>query len=126
MASLVKLALFTGMRRSALLNLRWDDLDFERGYITLRGAVAKKGKTDTIPMNDQARMILSGIPHYGSPYVFPGKDPSKPRANISGFLNDIREKPDYRKTSVPCMACVTPLLRGLPAPVRSPCTNSRS
>ena len=92
MASLVRLALFTGMRRSALLNLRWDDLDFERGYITLRGDIAKKGKTDTIPMNDQARMILSGIPRSGSPYVFPGKDPSKPRANISGFLNDIREK----------------------------------
>ena len=92
MASLVRLALFTGMRRSALLNLRWDDLDFERGYITLRGEIAKKGKTDTIPMNDQARMILSGIPRSGSPYVFPGKDPSKPRANISGFLNDIREK----------------------------------
>ena len=31
-------------------------------------------------------------PRSDSPYVFPGKDPSKPRANISGFLNDIREK----------------------------------
>ena len=32
-ASIVRLALFTGMRRSALLNLQWNDLDFERGFI---------------------------------------------------------------------------------------------
>ena len=52
MAALVRLALFTGMRRSALLHLQWDDLDFERGFITLRGDVAKKKKTEIIPMND--------------------------------------------------------------------------
>ena len=44
MASLIRLALFTGMRRSALLNLQWTDLDFERNSIMLRGDVAKKEK----------------------------------------------------------------------------------
>ena len=44
LASLVRLALFTGMRRSALLNLQWEDLDFERGFITLRARSPRKAK----------------------------------------------------------------------------------
>lgn len=92
MASLVRLALFTGMRRSALLNLQWDDLDFERGFITLRGDVAKKKKTETIPMNGQARAILEDISRTTSPYVFPGKYSDKPRGNITGLLKRVREK----------------------------------
>lgn len=91
-ASLVRLALFTGMRRGALLNLQWVDLDFERGFITLRGDVAKKQKTETIPMNDQARAILNGLPQTKSPYVFPGRYDDKPRGNISPMLKRVREK----------------------------------
>lgn len=91
-ASIVRLALFTGMRRSALLNLEWGDLDFERGFITLRGDVAKKQKTETIPMNDQARAILNGLPQTKSPYVFPGRYDDKPRGNISPMLKRVREK----------------------------------
>lgn len=92
LASLVRLALFTGMRRGALLNLQWGDLDFERGFITLRGDVAKKQKTETIPMNEQARVILSELPRSKSPYVFPGRYDDKPRGNISPMLKRVREK----------------------------------
>ena len=91
-ASLVRLALFTGMRRGALLNLQWDDLDFERGFITLRGDVAKKQKTETIPMNDQARAILNSLPRTTSPYVFPGRHDDRPRTNITHILKRIRKK----------------------------------
>ncbi len=73
-AALMRLALVTGMRRGALLALRWDDLDFSRGFITLRGEVAKKGKTESIPMSAVARQILEAIEYVDSPYVFPGKN----------------------------------------------------
>ena len=73
-AGLLRLALVTGMRKGALLALRWTDCDFERGIITLRGASAKKGKTDFIPMTTAARSILEGVERTASPYVFPGKD----------------------------------------------------
>ena len=73
-AALMRLALVTGMRRGALLALRWDDLDFNRGFITLRGEVAKKGKTESIPMTAATKQILETIEYAGSPYVFPGKD----------------------------------------------------
>ena len=56
-ASLIRLALFTGMRRGALINLQWTDLDFERNIITLRGDVAKKKKTEYIPMNEKAKEL---------------------------------------------------------------------
>ncbi len=91
-ASLVRLALFTGMRRSALLYLQWADLDFARGFITLRGDVAKKQKTETIPMNEQARAILNGLERTNSPYVFPGRYDDKPRGNITALLKRVRVK----------------------------------
>ncbi len=35
-AHLMKLALLTGMRRGELLRLKWDDIDFKRGFIHIR------------------------------------------------------------------------------------------
>ena len=60
LASLVRLALATGMRRGALLALQWDDLDFRTGHITLRGESAKSGKTSQIPMTIAARGAKQG------------------------------------------------------------------
>lgn len=91
-ASLIRLALFTGMRRGALLNLQWTDLDFERNIITLRGDVAKKKKTEYIPMNEKAKEILLAVPKTTSIYVFPGRDNNKPRANITDILKRVKKK----------------------------------
>lgn len=100
-ASIVRLALFTGMRRGALLHLKWNDLDFERGFITLRGDVAKKGKTEIIPMNDEARKVLEAIPRTTSEYVFPGRYDDKPLVNIYPMLKRIREKAGLPETFRP-------------------------
>lgn len=54
------MALFTGMRRGELFRLKWEDVDFRRGFIALR---APKGGTDqTIPLSDEARGILESRP----------------------------------------------------------------
>ncbi len=92
LASLVRLALFTGMRRSALLHLQWEDVDFERGFITLRGDIAKKGKTEVIPMNNEARAILENVEHGTSSYIFANFSTGKPRENITGFLKKIKQE----------------------------------
>ena len=73
-AAFLRLALATGMRKGALLALRWDDVDFEKGFITLRGDSAKKGKTERIPMSFAARQILENTPRIESEFVFPGRD----------------------------------------------------
>ncbi|MHA1972459.1 MAG: tyrosine-type recombinase/integrase, partial [Candidatus Hodarchaeales archaeon] len=68
--AIMKLALFTGMRKSEMLKLQWDDVDFERGFINIRepkGVISHK-----IPLNKLARNVLNNHPRMNnSPYVFP-------------------------------------------------------
>ena len=68
----MKLILFTGMRRSEVLRLKWSDIDYDRGFITIMNP--KGGKSQAIPMNTEARTVLGSIPRQDSPYVFPGRD----------------------------------------------------
>lgn len=49
--TIVLVALNTGIRRSALLNLRWNDITFETRIIRLRRETAKGDKQSFIPMN---------------------------------------------------------------------------
>ena len=86
-ATLMRLALFTGMRRGELLNLKWKDLDFERGFITLKDT--KGGKDQAIPMNDTARDILNSHPEGEGPYIFPGRTGGK-RATVDVAVNKIK------------------------------------
>ena len=72
-AAFLRLALVTGMRKGALMALRWTDIDYENGFILLRGEVAKKGKSERIPLSRAARAILQNISSTESPFVFPGK-----------------------------------------------------
>ena len=91
MASMMRLALATGMRRGALLALEWVDVDFEAGFITLRGEVAKSGKTARIPLNPVARVILENAPVIaGSAYVFPNPSGEK-RTEMRHFIKRIQE-----------------------------------
>lgn len=81
-AAMLKLALYSGMRRGELFRLKWTDIDLERGFISIRNP--KGGKGQAIPMNDAARAVLEAIPRKKimaenkddilfSEYVFPGK-----------------------------------------------------
>lgn len=70
-ANLMKMALFTGMRRGELFRLRWQDVDFDRGFIHIRDP--KGGQDQKIPLNQAARELLLAHPQSGSPYVFPGR-----------------------------------------------------
>nr|WP_245587119.1 site-specific integrase [Aminobacterium mobile] len=54
----VTLSLNTGIRRGALLSLRWEDINFEREIITLRAKNAKNQKMDYIPMNIIVKNVL--------------------------------------------------------------------
>ena len=70
---IVLTALYTGMRRSAIFRLRWDDLDFNRRLIFLREPKGgKEGEVHVIPMNSAARAVFENHLRTGSPYVFPG------------------------------------------------------
>ena len=92
LASLMRLALATGMRKGALLALQWQDIDFRRGFITLQGKTAKSRKTSEIPLSNAARGILESITrHSTSPYVFCNQDGTQ-RKDIRSLYNRVREK----------------------------------
>jgi integrase len=71
-ANIMRLALFTGMRRSEIFKLKWDNIDFRRGFITL--VDPKGGQDQTIPLNEAAGAIFESIDmDDDSPFVFPGR-----------------------------------------------------
>ena len=84
----MKLAAFTGIRRGGLFDLEWSDIDFERGFITIRN---KGGKDEILPLNDMAREVLEKHPRGGSFYVFPGRSGGR-RATVSVAARDIAKK----------------------------------
>jgi len=87
-ANMMKMALFTGMRRSELFRLKWSQINFEKGFIKL---VAPKGGVDQeIPLNNEARQLLSNHPRTKSVYVFPGRG-GRQRTDIKKQVNKIKE-----------------------------------
>ncbi len=84
---MMKLALFTGLRRGELFKMRWQDVDLERGFISILDP--KGGPDQMIPINDPAEKLLKSHPRTDSPYVFPGRD-GEQRANIYPAVNKIK------------------------------------
>lgn len=89
-ANMMRLALFTGMRRGEMFKLQWNDIDFHRGFIVIKGP--KGGKTQQIPLNDAARTLLQNHPRNdSSPFVFPGRNGAQ-RQDISKSIRAIKRR----------------------------------
>lgn len=102
--TIVVLALSTGMRQAEILNLKWSDVDLDKGRVILRET--KNGEVRQVFASGQALELLKQhekIRRIDSLYLFPGKFPNKPidirtawenavkRADISNFLfHDLR------------------------------------
>jgi len=69
-ANIMRMAMYTGMRRGEIFKLQWQDVDFERGFITIRHD-PKGGKDTVIPLNSAAREVLGENPRQaGQDYIF--------------------------------------------------------
>jgi integrase len=93
--ALVWLLLLTGARsKSELLRLRWDDIDWTNGLITLR-----RSKVDdelTLPLSEPAKKILADLPRaMGNPFVFPGRSPGTHRKTMKHQFNRMRAKAGF-------------------------------
>jgi integrase len=88
-ANLMRMALFTGMRRGELFKLHWQDVDFQRGFITIRNP--KGGKDETIPLNSAAREVL--LNHYG------GSGDHQRLPAPSRITTSLRERPGIKRES---------------------------
>lgn len=86
-ADIMKIALYTGMRRGEIFKLKHEDIDYHRGFIRINDP---KGKVDQIiPLNEKAKEVLSSITKGKSPYIFPDKSGAQIKS-INKRVNKIR------------------------------------
>jgi integrase len=85
---LMKMALFTGMRRGELFKLKWEHVEFERGFISIIDP--KGGPDQKIPLNDATRELLETNPRTRSPYIFSGRG-GRQRTDINKAVNEIKK-----------------------------------
>ncbi|MBV1774536.1 tyrosine-type recombinase/integrase [Burkholderiaceae bacterium DAT-1] len=79
-ASAIMALLLTGCRREEILQARWEHLDIDAGTLYL--PTTKAGKSRHVTLNEAAISIFrKQVRVAGSPWIFPGKDPSKPLNN---------------------------------------------
>jgi site-specific recombinase XerD len=74
---LLIVALNTGMRKSEILSLKWSDIKFEGGYITVRAENSKSKKGRNVPMNAAVLEVFRKIPKRSRIYVFFNKETGK-------------------------------------------------
>jgi len=97
---MLKLAMFTGMRRGEIFNLQVNDLDFHQELIYLRDP--KGGKDVSIPMSSLVRSFLKEQlawckeRHLDSLYVFPAHHGG--RRSDSSAVNRIKKKANLPKS----------------------------
>jgi len=65
--AIIQIAVFTGLRKSDLLKLKWSNIDFENKRIRVH--VTKTNEIRFVPMNDLVIEILQNLPRNGE-YVF--------------------------------------------------------
>jgi excisionase family DNA binding protein len=65
------LLLGSGMRKNEALNLRWENLDFRKGFIYVGSQDSKSGRSRTVPMSSLVFMTLNDLRKGTSPgFVF--------------------------------------------------------
>jgi len=76
-SNIVRLALYTGLRRGEIFSLKWKNIDFYGKNISIRSK--KKEKCTVIPMNEMAEKVLAEHAHAEakSEFVFPGRGGKK-------------------------------------------------
>jgi len=78
-ACLLTFLRFTGLRVGETMLLRWEDLDLERGLLTIEPGISKTGRGRVIPVSAHLVEALSGWPRVSS-CVIPSPPGSRDRA----------------------------------------------
>ena len=82
-----RLAILTGLRHSEQFRLQWEDVDPERGMLTL--LVTKAGGVQYAPLNEEAMAILRGLDSWQcSKWVFPSESPAT-ALDVRNFYNRV-------------------------------------
>lgn len=84
----VEFSLATGLRRSNVLGLRWNQIDMQRRLLHLSAGEMKARKAHTIPLGGETLRILAGQEGKHDTYVFPfrGKRILDPKTGFNAAL----------------------------------------
>ena len=66
----VRFALLTGLRKSNVFNLHWDNVNLDAGMVIVHADEAKAGERILVPLNSQAKALLQSLPEPHSGFVF--------------------------------------------------------
>jgi len=87
--SKVAIAIHTGLRRGEQFGLRWKDVDFTTGIVTI--ARSKSGEMRRVPMNDDVRELLRSLPsRLKSKWVLPSQAGGTP-LDAKNFIRRVFE-----------------------------------
>ena len=93
----IRLLMFTGCRKSEILNLRWDHVDLERGELRLPDS---KSGAKIVHLGDPAIDVLRNVErHADGSWVISGPNPGNPLKDVYHQWNRIRKRagiPDVR------------------------------
>lgn len=94
----IRLLILTGCRSSEILQLLWDEVDFEGRCLKLTDS--KTGKR-TVILNTAALAILAGLEHVdGNPYVIPGGKIGGHLSTLQPLWNRVRVEADIADVRV--------------------------
>jgi integrase len=86
---IVIVAVHTGMRKGEVLSLRWEQIDFEKGIITL--VDTKNDQRRYVPMDETVKSTLMSMERK-SEYAFCGKKPGRPLVWVELSFHNALEK----------------------------------
>ena len=76
----------TGSRTSEVLNMRWEEVDFENRLWTCPPERMKGGEVHRVPLSDEMVAILEPLQAMKSEYVFEGQKRHNPLSNMSMLM----------------------------------------
>lgn len=87
----ILLLLLTGLRKSEVLKMEWEKIDWKTKEIRVINAKTKEVTFQ--PLSTAALEVISMIPRLGdNPYIIVGKYPGKPRATIDKAWQRVRKR----------------------------------
>lgn len=90
LAAYIRLLVLTGCRAGEILNLTWEEVDFERECLMLKDS---KTGAKTVPLSALALKTLNDIPKQpGNPYVIEGRKIGEPRKDYRRAWHRIRKR----------------------------------
>jgi integrase len=91
-AAAIKALLLTGCRRSEIMGLRWEYVDFERQCLRLPDSKEGKGEAKVVYLNPPALELLRGLPRLArNPHVIAGKRSGAPFGGLDKVWFRIRK-----------------------------------